>query len=87
MWTHTPLPRYLPLKETLLQSIAGVTVYHYCPWAIMAQIEGFGVKHSIGGGTRRVVYIGPRGRAGAKWESMFLKEPHVCMFMLNYIVR
>lgn len=63
MYTHSTLPWYLPLKETLLQSIGGVTVYHYWPWAIMTQIEGFAVKHSNEAGTWRVVDTGPRGSA------------------------
>lgn len=65
------LPCYLPLKKTLLQSVGSVTVYHYCPWAIMTQIEGFAVKHSEGAGTRRAVDVGPRGKAGGRWELMF----------------
>lgn len=75
MWTHNT--QYLPLKGTLLQSIVVVTVYHYCPWAIMSQVEGFAVKHSNGAGSRRVDIGSPRqGRRAV--EIHVFKAPHVC---------
>lgn len=79
MRTHNTLPWYLPLKETLLQSIGGVTVYHYCPWAIMIQIEGFAVKHTDGAGTRRVVDMGTLRQGRREVEIHVLKEPHMCV--------
>lgn len=83
---HNTLPWYLALQETLLQSIGGVTVYHYCPGAIMTQIEGFAVKDRDGAaGTRRVVDMGPWGESWTEMGIHVLMEPHVCMFMRNHI--
>lgn len=71
------MPWCLPLKETLLQSIGGVTVYHYCPWAVMTQIEGFAAN---GAGTRTVVDMGPQGEAAARREFMFKRLSHMCVY-------
>lgn len=63
MWTYRTLPLYLTLKATLLQSIGCVTVYYYCPWAVMTEIEGFTVNYSNGARILRVVDIRPFGKA------------------------
>lgn len=51
----------------------------------MSQIEGFAVQHSEGIGTGRVVDMETLRRGRSEGEIHVLKEPRVCMFMLDNI--
>lgn len=83
--SHNSLTRYLALKETLLQSIGSVTVYIYCPKAVMSQNEGLALTLQWWDWNQEGFFLHMDSPGRVRRDSRF-KTSHVCSIFFGLFI-